>query len=72
MSPPKNHSAMQKCVCAVCFRKPPNLRNISARVSISIKENILPEFGSNDWDWLPTSICAGCYKNIYDFMKNPR
>ena len=72
MPPPKNHSQMQKVVCAVCFRKPANMRNISDRVKITIKESILPDFGTGEWDWLPTSICSGCYKDIADFKQDPK
>ena len=72
MSPPKDHSAMQKSVCAVCFRKPKNLINISAKVQISIKEYIFPPFATEEWDWLPRSICSGCYKDIYNFKNNSR
>ena len=71
MPPPKNHSQMQKVLCAICFRKPANVRNISDRVKITIKESILPDFGTDEWDWLPTSICSGCYKDIADFKQDP-
>ena len=72
MPPAKNHFAMQRCVCAICFRKPKNLVNISAKVKMSIKEFILPDFEAVEWDWLPTSICSGCYKNLYDVKKDHR
>ena len=68
----KDHAAMQKSVCAVCFCKAKTMKNISARLEISVKELILPEFGSDEWSWLPTSICGGCYKDLYDFQKNSR
>lgn len=68
----KDHPAMQRSVCGVCFKKPKTLKNITARVKVQIQEAILPEFGSEDWNWLPTVICGGCYKDLYDFQKNPR
>ena len=70
--PPKDHAAWQKGVCAICFRKQKTLRNIAERVKIQIKEIILPGFGDNEWDWLPTVICGGCYKDLQDFQKNNR
>lgn len=72
MPPPKDHAAMQRSVCAVCFRKPKNLIKISAKVNITIKEFILPDFGTDKWDWLPTVVCSGCYHDLYAVKKNPR
>ena len=72
MPPAKDHPAMQKSVCAVCFRKPKRLRNISAKVKISIQENVLPDYDSENWSWLPTSICDGCYKGLWDLQKDPK
>ena len=72
MTPPKDHSAMQKSVCSVCFRKPKNLINISAKVHISIQEYILPTFGTADWAWLPSVICSGCYHELYAVKTNPK
>ena len=72
MPPAKDHNAMQKSVCAICFRKSKNLRNISAKVQVQIEEAILPAFGSDEYDWLPTSICLGCYKDIHEWKKNTR
>ena len=72
MPPPKSHNAMRLSVCAICFRKPKNLRNISAKVKIQIQEAILPEFGSERFDWLPTMICLTCYKDIAVWKQNPR
>ena len=62
----KDHVGMQLSVCAVCFRKPKTLRGISAKVKISIQEEILPEFDSEPWSWLPTVICGTCYKDLRD------
>ena len=70
--PPKNHADMQRSDCAVCFRKPKTLRNISDKVKIQIQETVLPQFSSEAWDWLPTVICAGCHKDLRDIQKNPR
>ena len=72
MPPAKNHSEMQKAVCALCFRKSGRMINISARLHISIKEAILTEFGSDAWAWLPSVICSGCYKDLYDYKQNPK
>ena len=72
MPPAKDHVAMQKSVCAVCFRKPKSLRNISVKVKISIQNFIVPNFDTEEWEWLPKSICSGCYKDLYDVKKNPR
>ena len=69
--PAKNHAAMQKCVCAVCFHKPKSLRNISDKVKISIQEAVLPGFDTAPWSWLPTAICDGCYKELRDIKDNP-
>ena len=63
---------MQKSVCALCFRKSGRMINISARLQITVKEAILPSFGSDEWDWLPSVICSGCYKDLYDYKKNPK
>ena len=71
MSPPKSHLEMQKSLCIVCFKKQKTLRNISARAEITIKELVLPGFGTDEWDWLPTSICGGCYKELYVAKNNP-
>ena len=35
-------------------------------------EAILPEFGSERFDWLPTMICLTCYKDIAVWKQNPR
>ena len=68
----KDNSVMQKSVCMMCFKKPKVMKNISEKVKISIKEGVLPEYDTDRWSWLPTSICGGCYKNMYDWKKNPR
>jgi hypothetical protein len=72
MPPPKGHVDMQRSVCVVCFRKQKVLRPISAKVKISIKEFVFTDYDTEDWDWLPTVICSGCYKGLYDIGKNPR
>ena len=72
MPPAKDHAAMQRSVCTVCFRKPKNLRNITPRLKISLKEFVWPNYDTEDWDWLPTVICQGCYKGLYDAAKDPR
>ena len=63
---------MQRSMCAVCFRKQKILRSISAKVKMEIKEYVFANFDTEDWDWLPTKICSGCYKGLYDIAKNPR
>ena len=68
----KDHSAMQKSVCALCFRKPKTLRNISPRVRIMIQDMVMGDFSDESWIWLPTSICTGCYKDLHDCQKDPR
>ena len=68
----KNHSDMAKCVCAVCFRTPKTIRNITPRVVNLVKDLVLSDFGEEKWDWLPSSICSGCYKNLHDCQINPR
>ena len=72
MSPPKDHSQMQKLVCMMCFKKPKVMKNISEKVLNIIKEGVLPDYGSNQWSWLPTSICGGCYIKLFDWKKNSR
>ena len=70
--PPTDHAVWQKGVCAICFHKQKTLRNIAERVKIQIKEIILPRFGENDWDWLSSVICSGCYKDLQEFQRNNR
>ena len=72
MPPPKDHNAMKLSVCAICFRKPKNLRNISAKVKIQIQEAILSEFDDERFDWLPKMICLTCYKDIAIWKQNHR
>ena len=72
MPPAKGHAQMQRSVCAVCFKKPKNLRNISAKVKGSIMEHCFSEFDTEEWGWLPSVICAGCFKGLHDIDKNPR
>ena len=70
---PKDHAAMQRSVCAVCFKKPQTLRNISASVKIQIKEFCqFDQFDADEWSWLPAVICGGCYKGLADIGKNSR
>ena len=61
---------MQKAVCLVCWRKPKNVRNISRKVGMEIKEHVFEEYDTDAWSWLPTVICAGCYKNLHDVKIN--
>ena len=68
----KDHSQMQTSVCTVCFRKPKTLRKVSTRVEVQIKDFIFPSYGSEEWDWLPTSICSGCYMELYKVQKDPK
>ena len=58
----KDHPAMQRYVCGVCIKKTKTLKNMTARVTVQIQKAILPEFGFEDWHWLPTVIREGCYK----------
>ena len=67
----KTHYEMQKSVCLVCFKKPKTLRNITPRVESLVKTSI-PLLSNNDeWSWLPTVICGGCYKDLEDVRKDP-
>ena len=68
----KDHSAMQKSVCVMCFRKPKHLRNISSKVRIMIEELVLEDFSEEKWNWLPTVICSGCYKDLHDCTQDSR
>ena len=72
MPGPKDHDAMQRSVCAMCFKKPKNLWKISAGCLISIKEHCLADFDSDKWSWLPKVICSGCYRALHEASKNPR
>ena len=69
---PKDHAAMQRSVCAVCFKKHKTLRNISKKVKTQIKDKVLQEFDSSEWSWLPTVICGGCYVRLAEVVENPR
>ena len=66
MSNKKTHIDIQKSVCVMCFRKPKHMKNISEKVKISIKELVLHDYDEDEWSWLPTVICNGCYKDLYD------
>ena len=66
---PKDHSAMQASICALCFLKPKTLRNISASISSLIVKSIFPYF--EDMPWLPTHICGGCYMELNRLKKDP-
>ena len=66
----KDHAAMQKAVCLVCWRKQKNLRNISNKVKMEIKEHVLEDYDSEAKSWLPSVICGGCYKNLHDVKMN--
>ena len=68
----KDHSEMQKSVCALCFRKPITIRNISPRVRMMIQEMVMGDFSDERRSWLPTSICTGCYKDLHDCQKDNR
>ena len=41
-------------------------------MKVQIQEAILPEFGSERFDWLPTMICLTCYKDLAVWKQNPR
>ena len=69
---PKEHAAMQRSVCAVCFKKHKTLRSISDKVKTQIKDKCLTEFDSDEWSWLPTVICGGCYMRLAEVVRNPR
>ena len=69
---PRDHAAMQHSVCAVCFKKHKTLRPISRNVRLQIKDKCLNEFDSDEWSWLPTVICGGCYLRLAEVVKNPR
>ena len=72
MPPAKKHSDMQKSVCTVCFRKTGRMIPISKKLQITVQEAILPGYGSDDWAWLPSVICSGCYKELYTFKHDAK
>ena len=67
----KNHSEMQTSVCLLCFKKPKTLRNITPATRQLIKEFIPDLENTEDWQWLPTVICGGCYLELSKIKKNP-
>lgn len=62
---PKCHAEMQKSVCLMCFRKPKTLRKITPRTLTMFQNLVLSDYGAKEqWDWLPSVICAGCYSEL--------
>ena len=72
MPPAKKHSDMQKSVCTVCFKKTGRMIPISKKLQITVQEAILAGYGSDDWAWLPSVICSGCYKELYTFKHDAK
>ena len=67
----KDHSQMQKSVCLMCWRKPKHLKNVSPAIKEQYKELVLPELGSDEWSWLPSVICLGCYTDLRHAKADP-
>ena len=67
----KDHAAMRKSVCAVCFLKPKTLRPISKLASSLICKFVFSEFCDSPWSWLPSHICGICYLEIMRTRDNP-
>ena len=68
----KTHPEMQNSVCLLCFRKPKTLRNISPMVDSLLKTVIPLLCNTEEWTWLPTKICGGCFFELHKVKKDPR
>ena len=66
----KTHLEMRQCVCIMCWRKPKNLRNITAPVRELLELHVLPA-DDDRWKWLPTVICLGCATDLRKLRSDP-
>lgn len=66
----KTHLEMRQCVCIMCWRKPKNLRNITAPVRELLELHVLPA-DDDRWRWLPTVICLGCATDLRKLRSDP-
>ena len=68
----KSHEEMQRSVCVMCFRKQKHLKNMTLRISETFKQLVFSDFQNEEWAWLPTVICLGCYSELHKAMVDPR
>ena len=66
----KKHCHAQKIVCILCFRKVPNMRNLTAADKNTIVESgILRELLEDKYAWLPTVACMTCKRDLSKWTK---
>ena len=54
----------------MCWRKPKNLRKITASVRKLLELHVLPA-DDDHWKWLPTVICLGCATDLRKLRSDP-
>ena len=64
----KTHSDCLSIVCAVCWRKKDNSRNVSDSVADNIRQFVYEGY-DRDSGYHPCVICDGCRKTLTDLAK---
>ena len=64
----KTHSDCLSSVCAVCWRKKDNVRNVSDSLAENIQQHVFEGY-SRDNGYHPCVICDGCRKTLTDLAK---
>ena len=48
------------------------LKDMTPRIIEPFRQMVLSDFQTEQWEWLPTVICLGCYSELNRAMVDPR
>ena len=64
----RTHTESLKTVCAACWRKPKNVRNVSDRVEELIRQFVFKDYSKSN-GYHPSVVCTGCQQTLSDLAK---